>query len=87
MNINKPIIEEKDFYRTSDLALAVSLSLFCPIEAIDKPPHSNRGSFLFKKSKQLEALVESYHRGEMRVSPAIYFNQLKIIKTRLYAIE
>lgn len=85
--MSQQLLEEKDFYRTADLSLAVSLSLFCPIEAIDRPPHSNRSFFLFKRSEQLDALIESYHKGEMRVDPAIYFNQLKIIKTRLYATE
>jgi len=78
------IIEGEDYYRTPDLALATSISLFYPLEAIDKPPSSNRGFFLFKRSEQLDVLIESYHKREMRVEPATYFHQLRQIKSRLY---
>ena len=73
----------KDFYRTSDLALATATSLFYPIEAIEKTdPH--KATFLFKRDENLDQFIETYWRDELRVSPIAYFNQLKIIKARLY---
>lgn len=72
-----------DYYSTSDLALATTLSLFYPIEAIDRQdPH--KAQFLFKRNEELNQLIEAYWRGELKVNPATYFNQLKIIKARLY---
>lgn len=72
-----------DYYSTSDLALAAALSLFCIIDSIDRQnPH--KAFFLFKKDKNLEELVEAYWKGEIKVNPSAYFNQLKIIKARLY---
>ena len=85
--MNNKILKEKDFFKTSDLSLAVSLSLFCPLEAIDKPPNSNRGFFMFKISEQLDVLIGQYHKGELRIEPLSYFNQLRHIKTRLYNSE
>lgn len=85
--MNHEILEEKDYFRTPDLALATTLSLFYKLETIDRPPDSNRGFFLFKKSEQLDALIESYWRGEMRVEPSSYFQQLRQIKSRLYGEE
>lgn len=72
-----------DYYQTSDLALATTISLWCPVEAIDKTdPH--KAIFLFKRDQNLDQIIESYWRGELKVSPAVYFNQLKAIKARLY---
>lgn len=72
-----------DYYQTSDLALATTISLWYPVEAIDKTdPH--KAIFLFRRDQNLDQLVESYWRGELKVSPAVYFNQLKVIKSRLY---
>lgn len=72
-----------DYYSTSDLALATTLSLFYPVEAIDRQnPH--KAHFLFKRDESLNQLIEAYWKGELKVNPATYFNQLKIIKARLY---
>ncbi|MDO8570000.1 MAG: DUF5659 domain-containing protein [Candidatus Daviesbacteria bacterium] len=81
------MIQEKlklnDYYSTSDLALATALSLFYPVDAIDRQ-NPYKALFLFKKDAGLEQLIESYHKGELKVNPATYFQQLKIIKARLY---
>lgn len=72
-----------DYYSTSDLALCCAISLFFPIEAIDRQnPH--KAQFLFKRNGQLDQLIETYWKGELKVNPATYFQQLKIIKARLY---
>lgn len=72
-----------DYYSTTDLALTTAISLFFPLEAIDRQnPH--KAQFLFKRNEQLDQLIETYWKGELRVNPATYFQQLKIIKARLY---
>lgn len=73
-------------YYTSDLALAAALSLFYPLEAIDRR-NPQKAEFLFKRDEQLDKLIETYWRGEMRVSPQAYFYQLKLIKSRLYEMR
>jgi len=74
---------QKDSYQTADLALAAAISLFCPLEAIDKKnPH--KAQFLFKKTDKLDEIVENYWQGKLRVDPASYFNALRVIKARLY---
>ncbi len=73
-----------DYYSTSDLALVAAISLYFPLEAIDRQnPH--KALFLFKRQEQLDQLIESYWRGELQVEPQNYFNQLKNIKARLYS--
>lgn len=72
-----------DYYSTSDLALATAISLYYPLEVVDRTnPH--KAQFLFKRNEQLDQLIEAYWKGELKVNPATYFQQLKIIKARLY---
>lgn len=74
----------KDFYSTSDLALATAISLWYPIDAIDKQnPH--KANFLFKRDEKLDELLEAYWKRELKIEPQTYFNQLKAIKARLYS--
>jgi len=72
------------YYETSDLALATALSLFHPIESVDKTD-LRRVCFVFRRSKELDELIESYWNGSLSVEPQRYFGQLKNIKTRIYA--
>ncbi len=88
MTINQESINRlrvEDFYSTTDLALATAISLFFPIEAIDKTSNSYKAQFLFRRSKELDQLVEAVWKNELKVSPLAYFSQLKNIKARLYA--
>jgi len=87
MTINQQTdrLHNNDYYSTTDLALATAISLFIPIEAIEKPSNSYKAQFLFSKSKKLDQLVEAVWKNELKVSPLAYFSQLKNIKARLYA--
>ena len=79
------VLSENDFYKSADLALATAISLFYPIEAIDRNSSSRKAFFIFKRESSLDELIESYWRGELKVEPQAYFNQLRIIKARLYS--
>ena len=70
-------------FQTADLSLAATLSLWYPIEEIDKTI-LRKAQFLFKRCDRLDELVESYWRRELTVEPQSFFNQLKAIKARLY---
>lgn len=83
MTMKKEYQKVNDYYSTSDLALAAALSLFFPVDSIDRQ-NPQKALFLFKKDENLEQLIESYWKGEIKVNPSTYFNQLKIIKARLY---
>lgn len=83
MNMSKQILKVTDYYKTSDLGLAALLSLYYPIDAIDKAD-SQKVQFLFKRGEQLDKLVEAYWRQETKVETQAYFNQLRFIKSRLY---
>jgi len=77
---------EQKLYKTADLGLATTLSLSFPIESIDRS-NSRKVLFLFNQSDELIDFVDKYWRGEIRVEPQLFTNQLKNIKTRIYTGE
>jgi hypothetical protein len=79
-------LNEKNFYKTTDFALATVISLFYPIEAIDKQ-NPRKAYFVFKRGDELDKLIEKYWKGELKVEPKMFFNQLRVIKARLYEPE
>ncbi len=78
-----PRLNENDLVKTQDLALATALSLFYPLEAIDRE-NPRKAQFIFKRDAKLDELITGYWRGELKVEPAAYFNAMRIIKGRLY---
>lgn len=70
------------YLKISDLSLVTALSLLFPIESTELV-NNNKVIFVFLKSTELDMHVDSYWRGEMRVEPQRFFNQLKVIKTRI----
>ena len=80
------ILKENDFYRTADLALASAISLFYPIESIDRQ-NPKKAQFIFRQDKGLDELIDNYWKGQIKVEPQAYFNALRIIKARLYGEE
>jgi hypothetical protein len=73
-----------DFYKTADLGLAATISLWYSLEDIDKQPDSRKAQFIFKRDDEIDRLIELYWRGELKVEPQAYFAQLRAIKARLY---
>ncbi|MBA3724764.1 MAG: hypothetical protein H0W89_07850 [Candidatus Levybacteria bacterium] len=85
MNMNNENLKLQDYYSTTDLALATAISLFFPLEKIDKTTNSYKAQFLFRRSEKLDQFIETVWKNELKVSPLAYFSQLKNIKARLYA--
>ena len=68
----------------TDLSLAVTLlTLGYPILRIEKVT-LNKVQFIFKKSPELENLIEAYWNNTLKVSPLEFFNNLKNTKSRIY---
>ena len=71
-------------YRTADLALAAALcvSRFA-VEHVERESQ-RRLVFVFERNERLSEAVDKYWRGELLVDPQTYFNQLKVLKARIY---
>lgn len=73
-------------YKTSDLALAVTLSLYCSITSIEKQ-NPRKAQFIFDRNQELDNLLDRYWKKELLVEPRTYFDELKALKARLYTNE
>ncbi|QQG47316.1 MAG: hypothetical protein HY044_04285 [Candidatus Woesebacteria bacterium] len=76
-------INQEKYYTTSDLALAVTLSLYLPIETINKID-LHKSLFIFKRDSELDKLITNYWQKKIRVEPQTYFQQIRTVKSRLY---
>jgi len=74
----------KDFFRTADLAITAALCVSGFIVDEMEKVSPTRSVFIFTDSAKLKEAVNQYWRGESRVEPQAYFNQLKILKARIY---
>lgn len=73
-------------YKTSDLGLTTTLSLYFPIRTIDRS-NPRKVLFVFDQTGELNDLVDKYWRNEIIVEPQTFINQIKNIKTRIYSGE
>lgn len=73
-------------YQTSDLACAAALSLFVPLEDVDKSI-PRRAQFIFARTPELEDIVSEFQKRQLSVEPRAYFDQIKALKTRLYEVN
>ena len=80
------ILQEKDFLKTSDIALCSALCCYgYQVEAIDKQ-NPSKVIFLVKRDEQLDDLIQLYFTHQLKVEPLSFFNFLKEIKTRIYNV-
>ena len=75
--------EEPKIYRTSDLALAVYLMMM--VQKYDLVRISEKKfEFVFDSDGEVELLVKDFYDNKARVSPLDYFNNIRMVKNRMY---
>jgi hypothetical protein len=77
---------DSNYFSTSDLPLAATISLWYPLDSIDAN-RQDKVNFLFKRDKGIDELVENYWRRNLRVDPIDIFNALKLLKSRIYGAK
>ncbi len=77
---------DENCYKTSDLTLATTLSIYFPIILIDRS-NGKKVLFVFDRSTALDELIEKFWQNKIAVEPQIFSNQMKNLKTRIYAGE
>lgn len=85
MTINIKQKNVKDFFSTFDLALATAVSIHFPISSIDRTLDSRKALFVFRRSSKLDQIVDRYWQRGLLIEPRQYFDQLKVLKERLYS--
>lgn len=69
--------------KTTDLALVALLSLEFNIIEMDRG-EGGRVTFSFEETPKLNKAMAKYWALEARVEPQKYFNQIRLIKSRIY---
>lgn len=85
MKMSKKIADQQ-FYKTSDLGLTTTLSLYFPVITIDRS-NPRKVLFVFDQTDELNDFINKYWRNEVVVEPQTFTNQIKNIKTRIYSGE
>ena len=84
--MTRDLMRQEDWYRTSDMALAAVISLSHAIEEVDRQ-NPRKAQFIFRRSTNLDQIVDAYWKGLLQVEPQQFFNQLRVVKARLYGEE
>lgn len=68
----------------NDIGIVVSAVIngFEILSTNKDPKYAPRVSFLFKKTKQIEALIDKYFKGELLVDAKTFLTTLRDIKSR-----
>ncbi len=78
------ILEENNFFKSSDLSLISTLQLYgYHIEAMDRSS-SEKIVFVIKRDEELDNLIQAFWSRSLRVEPLAYFESIKNIKSRIY---
>ena len=70
-------------HETSDLCLAVFLSLNHELKEINKDD-SRRCQFVFEDNPRLQADIHDFWKGDALVAPKDFFNNMRDLKARIY---
>ena len=78
------MLKTNKYFETNSLALASAIALFSPIVVIKKDSKKNNCIFSFKKTFEVEKIVSDYWNKKLLVVASEYFEQIKILKARIY---
>lgn len=78
---------QNEIFETTDLSLVATITINnFQVESINKTD-THRVKFVFRKSERLTKIIQDFWDGKMTVEPKKFFQELKIIKTRIYSNE
>ncbi len=78
------MLKTNKYFETNSLALASAITLFSPIVAIRKDSNKNNCIFSFKKTPEIEKIISNYWNKKLLVDASEHFEQIKILKARIY---
>lgn len=75
---------DDNYYYTSDLGLATALLTSGAVLVRVDTENPKRAVFIFVKSTELDAVVDDFWTGTLLVSARRYFENTKMLKSRIY---
>lgn len=80
----KKRLKDCEIFSTQELSLvAALLSWGFPLDSIDKT-NPSKVTFIFIRNSELDQAIQTYWDNSGRISPKIYFNALREVKSRIY---
>ena len=75
------------YFETSDLGLSAALiTASYPVDHLDKHD-SSKVKFIFSRDDGMDDVIQLYWANELKLSLLAYFNNLKMLKNRIYSDE
>lgn len=75
------------FFENSDLGLSAALvTASYPIDHLDKSDPS-KIKFVFVRDEGMDEVIQLYWANQLKLSLLAYFNNLKMLKNRIYSDE
>lgn len=75
-------MEKNEYYSTTDLTLATVISLFYPLDCIERLS-DKRKAFIFKRENDFDQIIEAFWKRKMRVEPLNFSEHRKMLLTRM----
>lgn len=77
--------DENQYFETTDLGLGTTIvTLGFTLDSLDRS-NPSRVRFIFRKQDGLDEAVRAYWQKELSVEPLSYFNNIKLMKNRIYS--
>ncbi|EKD86545.1 MAG: hypothetical protein ACD_37C00246G0002 [uncultured bacterium] len=77
-------LKEFEIFSTQELSLAAALLAWgFSLNSIDKT-NPSKVTFLFIRNPELDQAIQTYWDNSGQISPKIYFNALREVKSRIY---
>lgn len=70
-------------YSTQDLYLAAALTLWFPLESLDRSD-PGKCRFIFAWNDQLQVISETYWQQKLQVEPQAYSAAIRNVRNRIY---
>jgi len=77
--------DDDQYFETTDLGLSTTIvTLGFRLHSLDRS-NPSRVKFVFRREDELEDIVRAYWQKELSVEPLSYFNNIKLMKNRIYS--
>ena len=78
-------VNQRNLFQTFDLGLAGTLiTIGFHLRSLDKS-NPRKVQFGFNDSDNIKRATEAYWSGKIKVNPRLYFDNLKLLKNRIYS--
>jgi len=83
--MNSDSLYTQQYFGTFDLGLSSALvTAGFLLDHLDKT-HPEKVKFIFIREENQDEIIQSYWNGSLKISALAYFNNIKVLKNRIYS--